>query len=435
MPAHIHLLPEHARYRAREVRYFGGFWSQLKEIIPNFEVRDFAAFPNAPANPHLLTMVRLPLTPTEQPMPVGVVSPAYSLVQHREIGELAIECLRRLDFNVDRLHCEVGLSIFGEWMNLRVHLGHEFNLTPADGHPVSLRLEIFNSVDGSSRLVMMMSWLRLICSNGLTVRDTLTQLGDVHNRHLDLRKLGAGIAKDHWPVRQTPPKLEKNRRNLPFIASALPLMFAIVRPQPGDSGGHLGGHFELLERRGPQMALTDTTIRNAKPQAKPYKLTDEKGLFLLVQPSGGKLWRFKFRVDGRDEQGEPKRIEKKVGLGTYPDVSLKDARRLRDEARASLAAGVDPAEKKRRDAYTAKVSAANSFEAVARAYIDKCTREGRSERTTAKQEWLLKLLDRTIGQRPVAEIQPFEMLEAVRKYETTGRTEAGTTSPKHPYPN
>ena len=142
------------------------------------------------------------------------------------------------------------------------------------------------------------------------------------------------------------------------------------------------------------MALTDTTIRNAKPQAKPFKLTDEKGLFLLVQPSGGKLWRFKFRVDGRDEKGQPKRVEKKVGFGTYPEVNLKDARRLRDDARASLAAGVDPAEKKRRDAHTAKISAANSFEAVARAYIDKYKREGRSERTTAKQEWLLKLVPR-----------------------------------------
>ncbi|MFY7835206.1 MAG: tyrosine-type recombinase/integrase [Novosphingobium sp.] len=171
------------------------------------------------------------------------------------------------------------------------------------------------------------------------------------------------------------------------------------------------------------MALTDTAIRNAKPQAKPYKLTDEKGLFLLVQPSGGKLWRFKFRVDGRDEDGQPKRIEKKVGFGTYPEVNLKDARRMRDEARATLAAGVDPAEKKRREAHTAKISAANSFEAVASAYIEKCKREGRSERTTEKQEWFVKLLDRTIGQRPVAEIQPFEMLEAVRKYETTGRTE------------
>lgn len=58
------------------------------------------------------------------------------------------------------------------------------------------------------------------------------------------------------------------------------------------------------------MALTDTSIRNAKAKDKPYKLGDSGGLFLLVQPSGGKLWRFKYRVDGR---------EKKLGLGTYPD--------------------------------------------------------------------------------------------------------------------
>ena len=172
------------------------------------------------------------------------------------------------------------------------------------------------------------------------------------------------------------------------------------------------------------MALTNTTIRNAKPKAKPYKLTDEKGLFLLVQPSGGMLWRFKFRIDGRDEAGNAKRIEKKLGLGTYPDVSLKDARDLRDDARNLLAKGTDPAEKKRRDDHVAKVSAANTFGAVARGYIDKCRREGRAPATTTKQEWLLNLLDRKLGQRPVAEIEPFELLEAVRRYETTGRTEA-----------
>lgn len=68
------------------------------------------------------------------------------------------------------------------------------------------------------------------------------------------------------------------------------------------------------------MSLVVTQLRNAKPAAKPYKLADEKGLFLLVQPSGGMLWRFKYRYDGRDETGLPKRIEKKLGLGTYPEV-------------------------------------------------------------------------------------------------------------------
>ena len=98
------------------------------------------------------------------------------------------------------------------------------------------------------------------------------------------------------------------------------------------------------------MALSNTTIRNAKPKANAYKLADENGLNLLVQPSGGKLWRLKYRVDGSDALGNPKRIEKKLGLGVYPDVSLKEARARRDEARRLLADGIDPAEQKRRDA-------------------------------------------------------------------------------------
>lgn len=73
------------------------------------------------------------------------------------------------------------------------------------------------------------------------------------------------------------------------------------------------------------MALTDIAIRNAKPRAKPYKIGDALGLFLLVQPTGGKLWRLKYRVDGK---------EKKLAIGTYPEVSLGEARR-----RSAIGAG------------------------------------------------------------------------------------------------
>src|SRR3546814_15351424 len=87
------------------------------------------------------------------------------------------------------------------------------------------------------------------------------------------------------------------------------------------------------------MSLSDVAIRNAKPRAKPYKMGDSLGLFLLVQPSGGRLWRLKYRIDGR---------EKKLGIGTYPEVSLSDARRRRDEAREMIAAGKDPSRAQQR---------------------------------------------------------------------------------------
>ena len=81
------------------------------------------------------------------------------------------------------------------------------------------------------------------------------------------------------------------------------------------------------------MALTDVSIKNTKPSEKPYSLADEKGLSILVQPTGSKWWRFRYRFDGK---------EKMLSFGIYPDVSLKDSRTQRDEARKLLTLGVDP---------------------------------------------------------------------------------------------
>ena len=171
------------------------------------------------------------------------------------------------------------------------------------------------------------------------------------------------------------------------------------------------------------MALSIGALRAAKPKDKPYKLADEKGLFLLIQPSGGMLWRMKYRIDGRDAEGQAKRVEKKLGLGTYPEVSLKDARERRDEARRLMATGVDPAEQKRQDKHAAKLSAVNSFSAVAKLYIDKNRRDGLAEATVRKREWFLSLIERTLGKRPIAEIAPFEILEAVRPFEAAKNDE------------
>jgi hypothetical protein len=84
--------------------------------------------------------------------------------------------------------------------------------------------------------------------------------------------------------------------------------------------------------------LTDARARNAKPAAKPYKVFDGRGLYLLVTPAGGRLWRFKYRIRGR---------EKLLALGVYPDVSLAVARDARDDARRLLASGTDPSESRR----------------------------------------------------------------------------------------
>jgi len=166
------------------------------------------------------------------------------------------------------------------------------------------------------------------------------------------------------------------------------------------------------------MALTDVAIRNAKPREKPYKLGDTGGLFLLVQPSGGRLWRLKYRIDGR---------EKKLGIGTYPEVSLSDARRRRDEARELIAAGKDPSLEKQRSKARSRMEAANSFEAIAAEYCAKrkCDGErGWAPATASRSEYLLGLLRGSIGQMPITEIEPADILEAVRRIERKGNLES-----------
>jgi len=166
------------------------------------------------------------------------------------------------------------------------------------------------------------------------------------------------------------------------------------------------------------MALSDIAIRNAKPRPKPYKLSDAFGLFLLVQPSGGKLWRLKYRIDGR---------EKKLGFGTYPDVSLSDARKRRDEARELLATGKDPSREKQRDKVRARIGAENTFTAIAKEFCTKRRRDGEkawAPATASRSEYLLSLLNGSIGRLAINEIEPADVLAAIRKIEGKGNLES-----------
>src|SRR5690349_13023241 len=110
------------------------------------------------------------------------------------------------------------------------------------------------------------------------------------------------------------------------------------------------------------MPLTDTEIRKAKPQQKPVRLFDAGGLYLEISPRGGKWWRQKYRFAGK---------EKRLSHGVYPDVSLKDARARRDEARRLLANGIDPSEHRKATKTMQVQRAASSFEAVAREWFAK----------------------------------------------------------------
>jgi integrase len=166
------------------------------------------------------------------------------------------------------------------------------------------------------------------------------------------------------------------------------------------------------------MALTDVAIRNAKPGLKPVKLTDGGGMFLLLTPAGGKLWRLKYRIDGR---------EKLLAIGAYPETSLSDARKRREEARGLIAQGKDPSRAKQRDKVRSRIQATDTFTAIAGEYCAKRRRDGEkgwSPATAKRSEYLLSLLNSGIGRLAIAEIEPADVLVAVRKIEAKGNLES-----------
>jgi integrase len=162
------------------------------------------------------------------------------------------------------------------------------------------------------------------------------------------------------------------------------------------------------------MPLSDAGIRNLKPKENPYKQGDFAGLYLLVRPGGSKLWRFKYRIDGR---------EKLLAIGRYPDVSLAQARQIRDEARANMARGVDPGELKQEKKRARRIARERSFASISDMFLEKSRKEGRATATLAKTEWLLGIAQDSFGSLPIDEVSAPVILECLRKVESRGNLE------------
>lgn len=161
------------------------------------------------------------------------------------------------------------------------------------------------------------------------------------------------------------------------------------------------------------MPLTDIKIRSLKSKAKPYKTTDDRGLYLEVYPNGSKLWRYKYLFLGKD---------KRIALGSYPEVGLAAVRRKRDNIKLKLHEGVDPGAERKREKLLAIYKGANTFGDLAREYIDKMVAEGLAATTTTKAKWLLEQLD-PIAEQPIADLKPIDVLAALKRLEAKGKLE------------
>jgi len=162
------------------------------------------------------------------------------------------------------------------------------------------------------------------------------------------------------------------------------------------------------------MPLTDRQVQTARPAEKEYKLSDEKGMYLLVTKAGTKSFRLKYRFHGK---------EKKLILGTYPSVSLKQARELREIARQQLASGIDPSAARKAEKAANLALSAHSFEVIAREWFTTKL----SDKTENYQRKVISAMERDLfpklGPRPIQEIKAPELLQALRAIEERGAVE------------
>ena len=162
------------------------------------------------------------------------------------------------------------------------------------------------------------------------------------------------------------------------------------------------------------MALSHFEITAAKPKERPFKLADGDGLHLLVQPSGNKLWRFRYRFAG---------VEKMMALGTYPATTLAEARTKRDDARKLIEAGSDPSVQKKLTRLANEAASRNTFKLIAAEHVANLKANGASTTTADKHRWLLEDVAASIANRPITDITSAELLELLKRVEKSGRRE------------
>ena len=161
------------------------------------------------------------------------------------------------------------------------------------------------------------------------------------------------------------------------------------------------------------MSLSDAKIKNSKPKEKPYKLFDGGGLFLLIAPQGGKLWRLKYRADGK---------ERLLALGAYPEVTLAEARRKRDNARAQLASGIDPGALKKAQK-RAGATESETFGVIAREWHDKFKETWSRSHGQVTITRLERDVFPWIGNRAITSLKPSDVLAVLRRIESRGAAE------------
>jgi hypothetical protein len=183
--AHTSNSDTHTKWFNSPVTYHHGTLTEIRKRIPTFERRSFGLTQSgnelSRLNERLDTIVRQPFGEDMTFIPVGVVSKGYVLVQHTDVLDVAAKALKEAKIKPEGTKAELEITGYGERIALSIYLPDSFSFDPGDGHPLALRLECFNSVDGSTRFRVLMGWFRFVCSNGLVIGVTRS---DVRRRHV-----------------------------------------------------------------------------------------------------------------------------------------------------------------------------------------------------------------------------------------------------------
>lgn len=158
--------------------------------------------------------------------------------------------------------------------------------------------------------------------------------------------------------------------------------------------------------------LTAAWVKRAKPKDKPYKLSDRDGLYLMVEPSGGRVWRMNYRMLGK---------QRTITFGRWPELLLGEAREKLREARRHIANGIDPVEHAKLDKIARSIAATNTFQSVADEWLEKIELEGVAAMTLKKARWLLAQTYPAVGKRPITAITAHELLLVLKKVEASKR--------------
>jgi hypothetical protein len=187
------------KWFASPVTFHEGALVDMYGLVPEFERRPLAVTQEngmlSRINERLDLIVRKPIGEDAHHVPVGVVSRDYLLVQHQDVLCTALTAFERNGLAPSDIRTEMELTEYGERMALSMYLPDDYAFTPKDDHPMSLRLECFNSVDGSSRFRLFMGWFRLVCSNGLIIGVTSTDLRRRHRGEICLEDMETILRK------------------------------------------------------------------------------------------------------------------------------------------------------------------------------------------------------------------------------------------------